>query len=375
MLLESLGERGQPRIEAIELLALIERETNDLRRVADLRYEAWQWRLKNRGESDPETLRAAVEVCVIEMETIYPHGPNIPDALTTIGKLKALKLRRGETWGRQDEMALVRSLELAAHHYIVLLDDLVTLGTLLDEAIDASTATQGPNHPGTVRLIRLKGLAMLKTGDIERARPLLVEVRERLIERLGKEHLTVLNVEVLLAGAEAQSGRADEALEELGRIEPMLVERVGRDHFRVVSLRLDMARTLRLLGRLDEAHGLIAACHDSLGRMQGPTAYIEKAVAHELALIRVAEGRYAEAEQIMDEYVWLGAPIFKDFEGYKGAAGEWMLDYVDILEKVGKLDKARSGARAAKISLEKGYGRDAPLSRRASETFARLSGF
>lgn len=370
--LEAIGEAGLPRIEAIEMLALIEREANQLLRVAELRYEAWRWRVQHRGESDPQTLRAAVEVGVIEMETIFPHAPNIPDLLTNITKLKALKQKRNADWSRQDELALIRSLELAAHHFIILLDDPIKLGSLLDEAIAASTALQGADHPATVRLLRIQGLALLRMGDYVGAKPLLQTVYEKLRTRLGERHPTVLNVEMLIAAIEAESGNPAASLEVYRRIEPILIEQLGLRHFRVASLRLNVAHALRLLGRLDESESVTLRCVEEVVEVEGPTTYLSKSVHRELAMLRVAQGRFDEAERVMQERVWLGAPIYPDFEGYKGAAGEWMLDYVSILEKLGDLERARAGALAAKISLEKGYGPDAPLTRRAVAVWERL---
>jgi predicted Ser/Thr protein kinase len=371
-ILESLGETGLPRIEAIELLALVEREANHLLRVADLRYEAWHWRLKNCGESDPETLRAAVEVAVIEMETNFPHAPDIPLTLPNIEKLKALKRQLGQAWTRQNELALIRSLELAAQNYIILLDDPVTLGPLLDEATAASTALQGANHPATVRLLRIKALGLLRTGDLAGARPLMQDVFSKLRARLGDRHPTVINVENLLASIDAEQGNPAAALEVHRRTEPLLIEQFGQKHFRVLTQRMNIAHALRMLGRLDEAEAEIAGVIDDIQQMEGPSAYIRRAAHRELAMVRVAQGRLAEARKEMEANVWDNAPIWPNFEGYKGAAGEWMLDYADILEKLGDLETARKAAYAAKISLEKGYGPDAPLTKRAVAVWERV---
>lgn len=371
-LYEGLGEKGLPRVEALELMALIEREANQLLRVADLRHEAWQWRLRHRGESDPETLRAAVEVSVIEMETVFPHAPDIPQPLPNIAKLKALKQQRKTDWSRQDEIALIRALELAAHHFIILLDDPVTLGPLLDEAIEASTALHGSDHPATVRLVRIKGIGLIRTGDFVGARPLMEIVYAKLNARLGAKHPMVLNVEMLLAGIDAETGNPAASLDTHRRIEPLLVEQLGERHFRVAFLRLNIAHALRLLGRLDEAESAVLRCINDVATVEGPSRYLSKAAHRELAMIRVAQRRYVEAEQVMQARVWEGAPIFNNFEGYKGDAGAWMLDFVDILENLGDLERARAGALAAKVSLEKGYGPDAPLTRRAIAVWERL---
>jgi serine/threonine protein kinase/tetratricopeptide (TPR) repeat protein len=370
--LERAGETGLPRIEAIETLALIEREANRLNRVADLRYEAWQWRLKHNGESDPETLRSAVEVAVIEMEAIFPHGGTTPQALAKIRQLKELKARLGPAWTRQNELALIRSLELAAYNYIILIDDPMTLGPLLDEAIALATAVHGPDHPATVRLIRTKGIGLIRTGDLAAAKPLLESVYAKLRTRLGDTHPTVLNVEELLAGIAAHTGDPEAALATHRRLDPLLVERLGERHFRLLALRLNIAADLRLLGRLEEADALLARAIEATKTMEGPSAYMRRATYHELAVLRVAQGRLREAAELMHVHVFEGASPYPNFEGYRGEAGEWMLNYVEILEKLGELEQARTGAWSVKISVQKSYGPDAALTRRAEATWARL---
>lgn len=368
-----VGDRSLAAIEAGEVLAACYKERGRLREVAELRWEAWLWRKQHMGFNDPETLRAAAESSLAAAEWIDPKFKP-PLLENVIAALEEQRQKRGSSWRREDEAALIRAREIYAHLYIELLDRPKTAVELLDTAITEATRLHGPEHPLTVRLERIKGVGMCRRGDFEQAGPFLLHVRQQLARMVGEEHSTVGHIDVLLGDIRTALGDPTEGLEIHKRSVITLTKTLGPRHYQVLEARFKVAGDLRALGRLEEAEKLMETCVADLSRVDGWPRYITSACYRQLALLREAQGRFREAADLMHKYAFEGRPPIWDHFGGGGEIALWWTDHARMLHEAGDIELAlKLNNHAYKTSLES-FGPDAGQTRRCKEqldTFTR----
>ena len=253
-----------------------------------------------------------------------------------------------QTWMLAQSMAGPQERDLSALciNTVKLLIDLGRLGdaeVLANDALAVRTASQGPEHPDTIKAANVLAHVLLALGRLVESeamcRPLLALARRV----LGDDHIDSLDAASLLARLAQLQGRGSEAepflLEvlaarrrvlgplhadtlaiamelaellrsegKLSQAEPLysdvLAKRratLGNDHPDTISSALGLALLLHELGHLDEAEPLLQEALHTQRRIHGDSHPAALAIVRQVALLLDEQGRESEAEALHEE--------------------------------------------------------------------------
>ncbi|MEM6571371.1 MAG: protein kinase [Planctomycetota bacterium] len=181
---------------------------------------------------------------------------------------------------------------------------------MLEDVVPATRATYGAEHART--RVALAGLASsyLMTGDAARAAPIFEAVADAWEERVGPQHSETLTARSNHARALARLG--DARAEDLLRGAYEGRERIfGPDDSRTLYGLFQWAHHLRRNGRLDEAEPLLVELVARAERALPERSTPRHRYNSDLGLLRLAQGRPAEASELL-VLAWEG---FADTEG------------------------------------------------------------
>ena len=180
------------------------------------------------------------------------------------------------------------------------------------EVLEVRRATLGDRHPDTLRAVSNMGWLLQQKQRLDEALPLYREALEGRRQVLGNDHpatmVSVNNMGFLLSAM----GRPEQA--ESFSLEAMNSARrmYGNDHHRTLIFINNSSSLLQSLGRNERAEALALETVER-GRRILPAGHWHLGVfSARLALARVAQERYAEAE----------APMLEAYELYRDALGE-----------------------------------------------------
>ena len=269
-------------------------------------------RLESRAKDHPALLAKALHVLAASSDRLNRQRPLasrtppmlIAESLNLLGVI-------GRTEGESD---------VAEHHWRETLDILQKqVGpdhphTLAVEANLALTAAGLPERERRLRDLiaaytRLHGnddaqislvwnnlgTTLAQMGEFDRAVAALEQAQEIWARMGGADYEQSLNTRRNLAEILTLTGRHEESLAELRRI----LETAERSGVRLAvqaSLRAQTAAVLCELGRLDEARREMWTAYDDVRRVEPEGARNRSSILYGVAILLLAEGKYAEAE-------------------------------------------------------------------------------
>jgi|CXWL01.1.fsa_nt_gi serine/threonine-protein kinase len=293
--------------------------------------EAYEGRRRVLGEEHPETLTSlnnksvlvAAQGRLAEAEPLYRVilekrrrvlGEEHPETITAINNLGILLRNEGKLAEAEPYMT-----EALAKHRRVLGDDgpntlasINNMGALMyslgkqqesesyfREALERRRRVLGEENISTINSINSVGFILLAQGKLDEAEPYLREALEKHARVLGADHGATLNSINNLAALLTRQGKSSEA-EPLVRDALKRRRRVlGNEHPETLLSINSMCATLSLLDKHDEAEPYCLEAVDASRRVLGDGHEGTLQSINLLADLRVAQGQFAEALEVL----------------------------------------------------------------------------
>jgi tetratricopeptide (TPR) repeat protein len=260
------------------------------------------------GERHPITLQFMQARAAAQMLTGEMSGPEIESFL-----LKALQLHR-ELIGPDDPRTLRVIFLLGVGSYLHFLD--AEAAPLLVDGLQRATRALGEKHPQTAGLMTGLAIAYANLNQLDQAEALALRCLELRRSILGDEHPLTIASTLILARVYVLQGRLDKAQALTGRAldlvrnlaienNPFLIWHLGSLGWHFLE-QGDLARGSTLC---DLAMGAVRHKPES-----NPIA-IPRVLA-QVGAVRLAQGKYAEAEQLLREALRL-AEKYWPASGYR----------------------------------------------------------
>ena len=271
---------------------------------------------------------------------------NLGDALSAQGKRReaepeleqALALLRSSLGATQRDT--LDCMNLLAMVYLVE-GDFDRAGPLLEEAL----AIEREHFPNDVALARTLGqIARLRmgTGGIADALAPAEESLTLATRISGEESADAALAYTVVAEAHRLAGRPGRALPLYRRAELIYEKQLGPDHPRVASLLGQEGLILAEDGKLASAAQMLQRAREMLDRSCPQCAYERWTVDSNLARVRTGQGKFTEAERLLNEAVALSESAQPQPSVVTAGLREQL---IDVQEKEQRLAMARRPAR------------------------------
>ena len=285
------GHTDEERMGVLEAAGTTYHDAGRLDDAKSLREKVLQWRIQNLGATDPDTVRARVdlamtyrrngdlqEAVVMDEETVRSlsqsdtKGPEHPETLEAMLNLAWSYAEAGNITGAEKlerEVIAVRS-KLHGPNSLEVGIARGNLGvTLWREALykeaeeelafalEKKSAAYGKEYPGTILTMGNLASALRGQKRWKSAENLNQEVIDIRIRTLGERHKDVARGLAHLGVTLLEAGRLEEAHDLEVQALDMLKEAVGEDHLHTLDAMDNLGRVLIKLGREVEAADIL----------------------------------------------------------------------------------------------------------------------
>jgi CHAT domain-containing protein/Flp pilus assembly protein TadD len=292
--------------------------------------KAYQYALKNFGETDQDTLKSINNLGLIyqsqgrygEAEPLYKRfyqlseevlGKKHPGTLASINNLSGLYQSQGR-YGEAEPLNK-RCLQLSEEvlgpkhpHTLTSINNLAFLyqsqgkygeaEPLYKRFYQLSEEALGPKHPDTLKSINNLALLYQSQGRYGEAEPLYKRCLQLSEEVLGPKHPHTLTSINNLAALYRSQGRYGEAEPLYKRCLQLSEEVLGPKHPHTLTSINNLAALYRSQGRYDEAEPLCKRCLQLKEEVLGPKHPDTLQSINNLAELYRSQGRYGEAEPL-----------------------------------------------------------------------------
>ena len=158
---------------------------------------------------------------------------------------------------------------------------------------------RGPSHPATLSTMNNLGTLYQVQRRFDQALPLSEEVLKLRRSSLGEDHLETLNAMNSLAGVYAAMGRDSEAQDLMAKALPATRNYLGREHPRTTVLLHNLGWLYAGQRRYEEAEKLLSEALALRTKAAGAENPLTLQTAHILALVYNGSGRVTDGEKLM----------------------------------------------------------------------------
>ncbi|MEM9379028.1 MAG: serine/threonine-protein kinase [Planctomycetota bacterium] len=172
----------------------------------------------------------------------------------------------------------------------------------LELALSRAEEGEGPDAETTILNMRELAVALVGTGERERAAELFEEARARAAACLGEDHHETLLIEARRAERLPPIG-TEERLSAMERVHARCVEALGAHSGTTLYVQRKLALELEEHGRFEEASALVEAVVEHEVAGGSARRFMALDARRDLARLRLNAGDAVRAEQILDETV------------------------------------------------------------------------
>ena len=207
----------------------------------------------------------------------------------------------------------------------------------------------GPWHPETLKAVDQLGEHFATVGNLGEAERILCcslfEKRENLLESPEdkQSRCDLVDTMACLASVFVNQGEHQRALDLLKEALELVESLPKKDQYRSWSIKVDLAQCLCQCGKYQDAHSLIEPALERERRFFGNTHHCTLYLRRDLVILIWAEGRYDEAEELMNG-------VFEDWADSDDADSPGR---ISVLCSIGEMQYSRGKFKEAEITFKK----------------------